>query len=175
MKTTPEAIRDLTTVVGGSAPPVTLSTVEALKQLYVAMGGDAADVADISAIPDAVGKLVTVAEEMADSVGMFIDVIEGDIVNLQIPKGVTTIGGGAFSGCTSLASVTIPEGVTTIGDAAFSDCTSLASVTIPEGVTTIGSYAFLNMPTGSHIYCGFSEGAVSGAPWGATNATVVAE
>ena len=155
-----------------------------------------ADVADISAIPDAVGKLVTVAGEMADSVGMFIDLIEGDIVDLKIPdgvtaigsyvfsdcaslasvtipEGVTTIGSYAFSGCTNLASVTIPEGVTTIGDSAFSGCTSLASVTIPEGVTTIGSYAFSNMPADSHIYCGFSEGDVSGAPWGATNATIV--
>ena len=173
MNSTVEAIQALTAAVGGETPEKVLQTVDALKQLYVAMGGDVANVADISTIPDAVGKLATVAGEMADSVGMFIDVIEGDIVNLKIPDGVTTIGSYAFSSCTNLASVTIPEGVTTIGSYAFSKCTSLASVTIPDGVTTIGSYAFSNMPTDSHIYCGFSEGDVSGAPWGATNATIV--
>ena len=196
MNSTVEAIQALTAAVGGETPEKVLQTVDALKQLCVAMGGDVANVADISTIPDAVGKLATAAGEMADSVGMFIDVIEGDIVNLKIPEGVTTIGsyafssctnlasvtipdgvttigGNAFSNCTNLASVTIPEGVTTIGDGAFSNCTNLASVTIPDGVTTIGSYAFSNMPTDSHIYCGFSEGDVSGAPWGATNATIV--
>ena len=196
MNSTVEAIQALTAAVGGETPEKVLQTVDALRQLYVAMGGDVANVADISTIPDAVGKLATVAGEMADSVGMFIDVIEGDIVNLKIPEGVTTIGDSAFSGCTNLASITIPDGVTTIGNsafssctnlasitipdgvttigiAAFSGCTSLASVTIPEGVTTIGNYAFSNMPTDSHIYCGFSEGDVSGAPWGATNATIV--
>ena len=39
--------------------------------------------------------------------------------------GVTTIGGGAFHGCSGLTSVTLPNGVTTIGWAAFSDCTGL--------------------------------------------------
>jgi hypothetical protein len=56
-------------------------------------------------------------------------------------NGITTIGMGAFSGCTSLTSVSLPE-VTTIGMAAFSGCTSLASVSLPE-VTTIGMATFL--------------------------------
>ena len=59
-----------------------------------------------------------------------------------IPEGVTKIGDEAFSGCTSLASVTIPEGVTEIGEYAFSGCTALASVSIPASVTTIGEDAF---------------------------------
>jgi len=59
-----------------------------------------------------------------------------------IPHSVTTIGGGAFSGCTSLTSVIIPDGVTSIGGGAFSGCTSLTSVIIPDGVTNIGMWAF---------------------------------
>jgi hypothetical protein len=47
-----------------------------------------------------------------------------------IPRGVTEISYGAFSGCTSLASVTIPNSVTRIDDFAFSGCTSLTTVTI---------------------------------------------
>ena len=58
--------------------------------------------------------------------------------------GVTSIGGSAFHGCSSLASIMLPEGVTTIGNYAFYDCSSLTSIVIPEGVTTIDSYAFEN-------------------------------
>ena len=42
-----------------------------------------------------------------------------------IPGCVTSIGGGAFAGCTSLASVTIPESVTSIGERAFPEGTSV--------------------------------------------------
>lgn len=55
---------------------------------------------------------------------------------------VTSIGGGAFSGCTSLSGVSIPSTVTEIGDSAFSGCTSLKSVDIPSGVTEIASRVF---------------------------------
>ena len=62
--------------------------------------------------------------------------------NTVIPNDVTTVGEDAFSGCTSLTSVTIPDSVMTIGNSAFEDCTSLESVTIPDSVTTIGDFAF---------------------------------
>ena len=64
------------------------------------------------------------------------------LTSVTIPNSVTTIGGYAFSDCTSLTSVTIPNSVTTIGEAAFSNCSSLTSVTIPNSVTTIGEDAF---------------------------------
>ena len=61
---------------------------------------------------------------------------------VTIPDSVTSIGSSAFDGCRSLTSVTIPESVTSIGDSAFSFCDSLTTVTIPEGVQTIGSNPF---------------------------------
>ena len=64
------------------------------------------------------------------------------LASIEIPQGVTSIGGGAFQNCTSLASIEIPQGVTRIGDGAFQNCTSLASIEIPQGVTSIGSSAF---------------------------------
>ena len=64
------------------------------------------------------------------------------IKSVSIQNGVTSIGNGAFSGCTGLTSVTIPNGVTSIGHAAFSGCTRLTSVTIPDSVTSIGGAAF---------------------------------
>ncbi len=49
---------------------------------------------------------------------------------------VTAIANSAFSGNTSITSVTIPEGVTSIGFKAFYKCTSIKSVTIPSTVTS---------------------------------------
>ena len=61
---------------------------------------------------------------------------------ITLPEGVTSIGAYAFFGCSSLTAITLPEGVTSIGEYAFSWCTSLTSITLPEGVTSIGDYAF---------------------------------
>ena len=60
-----------------------------------------------------------------------------------IADGVTSIGDGAFSYCTSLTSVTIPDSATSIGQHAFRGCESLTSVTIPDSVTSIGNCAFM--------------------------------
>ncbi len=59
-----------------------------------------------------------------------------------IRNGVTSIGDGAFKGCTGLTSVTIPDSVTGIGYGAFYGCPGLTSITIPDSVTSIGGSAF---------------------------------
>ena len=60
----------------------------------------------------------------------------------SVEYSVTSIGYGAFSGCTGLTSVTIPNSVTSIGIVAFFSCSGLTSVTIPNSVTSIGNGAF---------------------------------
>jgi len=63
----------------------------------------------------------------------------------------TSIGVNAFIACTGLTSVTIPGSVTSIGEGAFYGC-SLTSVTIPSSVKSIGKEAFicLSYTDGTH-------------------------
>ena len=71
----------------------------------------------------------------------------------MLPDTITSIESYAFSGCTSLTSLTFndetgplnfPVGLTSIGEGAFEGCTGLTTVTFPYGLETIGQYAFKN-------------------------------
>ena len=64
------------------------------------------------------------------------------LTSITIPNNVATIGRDAFRNCSNLTNVNIGDSVTTIGNSAFSGCSSLSNVTIGDSVTTIGSYAF---------------------------------
>ncbi len=64
-----------------------------------------------------------------------------NLVSIEMP-GVTSIGGNAFRGCTSLALTSLPENLTSIGNYAFGSCSSLALTSLPEDVSSIGEYAF---------------------------------
>ena len=66
------------------------------------------------------------------------------LVYINIPSNVTSLGSSTFSECKSLRCITIPKSVTSIGGGAFSDCRSLTNITIPESVTSIGEWAFIN-------------------------------
>lgn len=97
-----------------------------------------------------------------------------DLVEVVILSGTEHISGdfdfGAFSGCSSLTTITIPNTVDSIEVLAFSGCTSLTEITIPNSVVFIGNGAFHDCPNLTTIHY---SGTATGAPWGATNATVV--
>lgn len=63
--------------------------------------------------------------------------------NTTITNSVTSIGDGAFSGCSGLTFVTIPNSVTSIDNYAFRGCSGLTSVVFnAENCTEMGSYSF---------------------------------
>ena len=66
----------------------------------------------------------------------------GNISNVIIPDGVTSIGYCAFKGSGILTSVTIPDSVTRIGDSAFYGCSRMTNITLPDSLISIGGSAF---------------------------------
>ena len=90
--------------------------------------------------------------------------------NVTILNGVTSIGGNAFFNCSNLESITIPSGVTSIGSKAFGNCSNLRTINLPSTITTMDGRpadCFSGINPNAVINCGFAQGAVSGAPWGA--------
>ena len=59
---------------------------------------------------------------------------------IDLPNTVASIGGGAFQGCSSLATINIPPLVTSISPYTFF-LSGLTSIIIPDTVTSIGNYA----------------------------------
>jgi len=72
----------------------------------------------------------------------------------------------------TISSVTIPNSITDIREYAFYSCSNLTNVIIPDSVNTIGTNAFGNCANLTNITIDQYENSISGAPWGATNATI---
>lgn len=69
------------------------------------------------------------------------------LTSIDIPEGVTRLGGGAFSGCENLSHITLPSSLQSIdtnwrGSGTFEGCISLTSIEIPSNVQVIGEAAF---------------------------------
>lgn len=121
-----------------------------------------------------------------------------NLTGVAIPSSVVEIGSGAFVLCSKLDTAVI--GAKVIGASAFFGCAlttlvientvneinggafvgnDFTSVYIPSNVSTItnsgiepASYPFANCSNLTSLRVGWAEGARSGAPWGATNATI---
>ena len=93
------------------------------------------------------------------------------LTRVVLPNSITAIPNSCFSGCTLLNDVEIPDGVTGIDNFVFNDCASLTNISIPSSVRAITPYGFYGT-TNLTITIDKPEGSISGAPWGATNATI---
>ena len=81
-----------------------------------------------------------------DNCNAIIETCSSELVqgckNTIIPNTISSIGRGAFCGCSGLASIEIPNTVTVISHNAFNGCGGLESITIPNSVIYLGDQAF---------------------------------
>lgn len=63
---------------------------------------------------------------------------------ITLLEGTIGIAGGAFKDCSNLISINMPNSIQSIGEWAFHGCSGLASITIPGNVTSIGMYTFMD-------------------------------
>ena len=137
------------------------------KYCYDYFKDNVANIAFYGANASADGRCIIVNGELQRFIGK-------GITEYTIPESVTSIGSGAFAGCSSLpvidniryadtylieavdkslTSYSIKEGTRLIGGSAFNDCSSLTSITIPNSVTSFGDYAFHDCDSLTSITC----------------------
>ena len=95
------------------------------------------------------------------------------LTSVTIPNSVTRIGYRAFFDCSGLTSVTIPNSVTSIERETFDGCSSLTSVTIPNSVTSIGDYAFDDCSSLTSVTIGNSVTSIGSSAFGRTKLRAV--
>lgn len=122
-------------------------------QMTLKILSEASKTVEVSSVSDNDVTAATIASTYTNggteytvvSIGNFAFKDKDNLIELNLPNTITSIGLRAFMGCTALGSLdhtfTIPSNVTTIESEAFSGCGFFAGP-IPTSVTSIGSGAF---------------------------------
>ncbi len=92
--------------------------------------------------------------------------IYGDFSEIKI------IANNAFNNCRSLTEIPYMPKLHSLLANAFYGCSGLTSFKFYTKASSIHTYAFTGCINLTDIYVPWAEGEVSGAPWGATNATI---
>lgn len=85
-----------------------------------------------------------VIESGVTSVGQYAFTDHYMLSTVSFPDTLVEIGKAAFNWCDGISTLVIPDSVTTIGYGAFAMLSSLESLTLGSGVREIGPYAFQN-------------------------------
>ena len=151
-----------------------MTNVEALKALYEALGGEAADVENASTSVDVLNAIAAMFDGESDAAInpdaiANIAAVAGDLGRSSANSIVLTddtAAGGAVIGSTTMMNIVkdtrmaknaaLPDNATEIVENAFAGCLNLETVTIPSSVNAIGSSAFagcgkldgVSIPTG---------------------------
>ena len=67
---------------------------------------------------------------------------DSSVEYVELFGSITTIGDGAFAGCTNLTELALPASLETIGAGAFAGCTGITEITLPASLVSIGAGAF---------------------------------
>ena len=130
-----------------NTPKVTIYCEASSKQIGWEYGWNCIAVLESDGVlPTKWGCVLTQGQEQ-DNFVMVNHVLEGYLGNssqVYIPAGVTSISSSAFSGCTSITSITIPDSVTDICKEAFKSCTKLTGVYI----TDLAKWCVIDFATG---------------------------
>ena len=74
--------------------------------------------------------------------------MNSELISVELPDTLLTIGVAAFSFCTELRHVCFGENLILIGDGAFEGCEALPAINIPDSVVSIGINAFRDLSDG---------------------------
>ena len=96
-----------------------------------------------------------------------------NLESIIIPDSVTSLGDEVFYSCYALTSITLSNNITSLGWGVFAYCTSLTSINIPSNILNIDEFAFDECSSLTTITINKPVNSIPGAPWGATNATVI--
>lgn len=88
------------------------------------------------------------------------------------PSGVTRIETDSFVGNKKFTSLDFPATLDWLGPRSFQSCSNVTTINFHGTPSTLNIYAFQNCSGVTTINVPWSEGDKTGAPWGATNATV---
>lgn len=102
----------------------------------------------------------------------FEEYLNNDLSEIEIPYNVTEIKEYAFYNMANLSSVQLNNSITSI-DAHSFEGSGITTISIPSSVNYIGNDVFTNCSNLNTIYVDRYYNDISGAPWGATNATVI--
>jgi hypothetical protein len=94
-----------------------------------------------------------------------------NLVSVSMPN-VTSIALEAFYLCNSIVSIVLPSSLVSTGHYTFGNCSGLKTVTFKGIPTRLNVLTFGASPNLTTINVPWASGAVAGAPWGATNATI---
>lgn len=133
------------------------------------------------------GELAINSTELGTYGGNFTKLIIGDSITLinqsafsgcssltsiSIPNSVVSIGTSAFRSCVGLTDINIPDNVIEIKQTAFSGCSNLSSLTIGKSVKSIGKSAFARCTSLTELYCKPSNPpAIDSSIFGSTSPT----
>ena len=141
--TIPTSVTNIGDYVFESCPSLAVITVDALNLFYSSVDGVLFNKSQTRLVQCPGGKAGSHA--IPDSV-IHLDPYAfsgcSSLSSVTIGNRVTCVGAWAFKSCTVLTNITIPDSVTGIEEGAFWSCAGLTSVTIPGSVTSIGSCAF---------------------------------